>query len=272
MTKTARWMMLVAMGTLALGCKKLGMKGSGEGGADDTSGGGAKVTKIDEAGVQFTLPPDTKLGDVTALMGSYTYPCCGGGTTIQVNPVKADSLTAAKNIDDAKKSADIFDKAKVTKSEATADGWRVEYDHDSGMGHTYDILIRHTFSGNAFDCEADSTDAAKVKIAAKACESLTPIPGGKMVATAGGASAAAAAMAGAPGAAGGAGAPPGMAGGAAVGVDCPKAVKCCKVLSGDSAPSCDSLAKAGDAACTSSLQSFVKAVKATKPKRIAECQ
>ena len=68
----------------------------------------------------------------------------------------------------------------------------------------------------------------------------------------------------------GASAPSGAAASAGSG-SCGKATKCCKVLSGDASPSCATLANAPEQTCATSLTSFRKAVKATKPKRLAEC-
>ena len=51
---------------------------------------------------------------------------------------------------------------------------------------------------------------------------------------------------------------------------CAKASKCCAVLSGAS-PACDALLNAPEATCTTSLKSFKKGVKASKPKKLAEC-
>ena len=53
---------------------------------------------------------------------------------------------------------------------------------------------------------------------------------------------------------------------------CAKAAKCCKLLSGPSgAAGCEALLKAPEATCTTSLGSFKKAMKATKPKLASQC-
>lgn len=222
-----------------------------------------KTLKIDALGLSFQMPADTEVGEAMEVMGSYTFPCCGGGA-IQINPVKEDSVVQAKTFEDAKKSVDDFQNPKTTKAEKTADGWRVEYDHDSGMGRTFKVLVRRVFGGKGFDCEATAMDAEKAKLAAKGCETLVG---------AGGAAAAPAKPADeAPKAdAPKADAPPAEPTAAAAGATCEKAARCCEVVSGKS-PACDTLLKAAEETCKTSLASFKKAVKATKPKQLKLCE
>jgi hypothetical protein len=145
-----------------------------------------KTYKMEKLGLSFQMPVEVEVGESMELMDSVTFPCCGGGA-IQVNPVKADSMVAAKNLEEAKKSVNDFQSPKLTKAEATTDGWRVEYDHDSGMGRTFKVTIRRTIDNKAFDCETTGGEAAKAQLAAKACETLAPIGGAAKPAAAPGA-------------------------------------------------------------------------------------
>ncbi|MGC4114637.1 MAG: hypothetical protein QM765_08510 [Myxococcales bacterium] len=222
-----------------------------------------KTVKIDALSLSFELPADTEIGEAMEVMGSYTFPCCGGAA-IQVNPVKADSLVQAQNFDDAKKSVNDFQNPKLVKADKTADGWRIEYDHDSGMGRTFKVLTRRTFGAQGYDCEATANDAEKAKLASKGCETLKGPAGAAAPAKpADEAAKADAPKADAPAAA----AEPAVA---AAGASCEKAAKCCEVLSGKS-PACDNLLKAPEETCKTSLVSFKKAVKASKPKQLKLC-
>lgn len=229
-----------------------------------------KAYKIDGLKLAFELPSGVEVSDPIEMMGSYTYRV--GGAVVQIMAVKEDSLSAAHSLDEAKKEAEMFEDVKVTKADKTADGWRVEYNHNSVTGRDFKVSIRRAFGGAEFNCEASGGDAAKVAAAAKACEAITY--SGPAVPKAAGdapkgdeAPKADEAKADAPKA----DAPAAPAAGAA-GASCAKAVKCCQALNGEKGAACAPLANAPEATCATSLESFKKAVKAAMPKKAADCE
>ncbi len=248
-----------------------------EGGAPAAGGSAAKpeaakpsankTYNIDGLKLAFELPSSVEVSDPLEMLGSYTYRV--GGAVVQIMAVKEDSLSAAHSLDEAKKEAEMFEDVKVTKADKTADGWRVEYNHNSGTGRDFKVSIRRAFGGAEFNCEASGGDVAKVTAAAKACEAITykgpAVP--KAAAAADAPKGDEAPKADAPKA----DAPAAPAAGAA-GASCAKAVKCCQALNGEKGPACAPLANAPEATCAASLDSFKKAVKAAMPKKAADCE
>ena len=229
---------------------RLGSAAAKGGGAAATpaAAAGGPVYKFEKLGLTYSLPEGTNVGELVEIAGSYTVPCCNGAA-IQVNPYKPEGLMAS-DLEAAKKSVSDFQNPKTTRAEKTADGWRVEYDHDSGTGRDFKVLVRRTFGKKGFDCEVTSSDAKITLLAAKACESLAS------TGAADEAPAAAAPTAGAP--------PAGVPAGG--GSTCEKAVRCCHAAVGDNSPACAPLATAVEATCAASLKSFKKAAKGKKKK------
>lgn len=59
----------------------------------------------------------------------------------------------------------------------------------------------------------------------------------------------------------------------AAGGSCEKAMKCCRIIAGDTgAAACDALANAPEATCATALASYQKAVKAAKPDQAKDCE
>ena len=252
--------LLLAVLTLSLvGCNKKTEAGSAAPGAkaDALAAASGNVHKIEKLGLSFQMPDGVEVGEVIEVMGSYTYPT-GSGSSIQVNPYKAGG-SMSDDFEAAKASVKDFQDPKLTRSEKTSDGWRVEYDHDSGTGRTFKVLVRRSFGKDGYDCEANANDAKTALVAAKGCESLKSDKRVEAVAAVAGPAAGAAA------------APGPTEAKPAAGASCEKAVRCCRLAVGDKSPACDPLAGAVEASCANSLKSFKKVVKASKPKLLAQC-
>jgi len=115
-------------------------------------------------GLTFDAPDAAKLGTATPSSVEVDWP----GVKLAVR-IKGDALFEP-DLATAGKTAGGF--AKITKQEATPDGWELRYEETLAGDRLYNVTIDRTIGGTEVQCKgAGNTSAAEAQLAA-ACVSL----------------------------------------------------------------------------------------------------
>jgi len=128
----------------------------------------ANPVAIDGFGLAFDGPADAKVDDMT--MGSAkTYMIMGTGLVFSV---AEPSEISPKTLEEAVEASSIYDGAKISKQEKTADGYHLEFSNTGSMGANYFVEIRRTINDKPYICSTTAPDAKFASAAVAACQSL----------------------------------------------------------------------------------------------------
>jgi hypothetical protein len=170
---------ILALCTLAIGCKG---GDHAPAAADKTTGAepaappAAKLAykPLGALGLEAEVPDDANVDDNTKSAGFPSVTIWAQPTTF-VNGAGADSMEpqtfdAAKQ--EVQKDPNPFQ--KFTKQEATSDGWKLEYELQSGIDKAtiYGYKVRFKVDGKPFDCGSNGRSTAERDAVVKICSSI----------------------------------------------------------------------------------------------------
>lgn len=154
-------LLVVALATTGLGCKKNESNGSGAAKSAE-----AKPTKLPKLGLQVDVPGAAEVGD--AIMGE--------GNMVQGEAVGAMQVEIAKKpqtLDEAKSDADMYS-PKNLKADALPDGWTLTFENTGSMGKNYFVEVRRDIAGKTYTCSTTTGNDKQAAGALAACKTLRP--------------------------------------------------------------------------------------------------